>query len=49
MSRIKALRRVLQVDARTDGEAGGDQDPVGQRHRGLRGRERRARQHTRRV
>ena len=46
MSRIKAVRRMLEVDAGADGTAGGDQDTVGQRHRGLRRGERRACQYT---
>lgn len=43
MPGIKTVRRMLQVDARADGAAGGDPDTVGQRHRRLRCREWRAR------
>lgn len=49
LPRLQAVRRVLPVHARGDGEEGGDPHTVGIRHRRLRGAERRARQHTRRV
>lgn len=43
MPGIKTVRCVLQVDAGANGAARGDPDTVGQRHRRLRRRERRAR------
>lgn len=46
-ARVQAVRRVLALHARGDGEEGGDPYLVGYRHRRLRRRERRARQHTR--
>lgn len=46
MPRVEAIRRLFEVDARTDGTPRRDPDPMGQRHRRLRGRKRRARQHT---
>ena len=49
LPRLQAVRRVLPVDARGDGEEGGDPHTVGIGHRRLRRPERRARQHTRRV
>lgn len=46
MPGIKTVRRMLQVDAGANGAAGGNPDTVGQRHRRLCRRKRRARKHT---
>ena len=47
LPRVQALRRLLQVDARGDGEEGRNQDSVGSRYRGLCRAERHPGQHPR--
>lgn len=49
LSRLQAVRRLLEEHPHRDGEKGGDQDTVGDGHRGVRRRERRTCQHTGRL